>query len=762
MSERPARARCLLAASAVAVIAHATASTAPVTALLALLLGAVAVVLTTSRVGLVVPRWLSGVVTVGVLAWTAQRALADGLGVHDFAEFVTWMMVVKAFDRRTANDDAQLLALSVFLCVASMLLSNGLAIATLTLAYMPCLAYGAMQLQLRLGHERAMRLARRGLAPQAVAPVVRAAAGPAASRRLTQSSVVALGLGCVFAVLVFVVVPRGAGLQQIGRWGNPSVGRVVGFSDRVRVGMGGVISVSHRVVLHLKLTDSRGLPLGGLGAVKYLRGAVLDEYEDGVWRPLHEPSEEHQAEEAEPLTTVPIGGTGGESMVFEHVTLLNTPRDYVYLPMLWRPTEVRCVDPFAYVLDRRTGTMMVAGAGGKLRYVARSSINEAQFLRRDQRDPTHWDSPVVASVAASILAEHTIDPEPARRSISDDSLAINAFRQYFWSHYRYSLSSAPAPPGQDPIDWFLTEGTEGHCEYYAAALAALCRSVGIPARVVTGYVAAEYNSATGHYVVRESNAHAWVEAQAEPGIWKTYDATPPADLLKQHGPAPGVLARAAQLLDAINYTWINSVVSFDSTARDDLLGWSEPATKALSRNVERLLERVRAVPASFGVPLGIRVGLLAAGVALVVLLLFEAVARWRRSLARRPAALVRRIEDGEIRARLLKHPLYQELLTLFARAGERKPTWQPPMAWAGGLGPPGWSVRAGARRLTELFYAMRFGGRDLTAQEQAEAGELLRALTEAVRAREAGAGEFSDRAHAGRDESTAAPRPDGP
>ncbi|MBK7406091.1 MAG: DUF3488 domain-containing protein [Phycisphaerales bacterium] len=239
MSSGAPRARCLLGAAAIAVLAYATTSRDAASPLLALLVGALGVVLTSGRIGLVVPRWVAALATVAVLLRTGEQAIAEGLSVHDFAEFMTWMMVVKAFDRRHAGDDAQLLALSIFLCVASMLLSNGLAIATLSLLYVPLLAYAAMQLQLRLSHHRAIRAARRGLAEGASAPRVRVASSPASARRLALSSLVALCLGLLFAVLVFIVVPRGAGLKQIGQWGTPSVGRVVGFVDRVRVGMGG-------------------------------------------------------------------------------------------------------------------------------------------------------------------------------------------------------------------------------------------------------------------------------------------------------------------------------------------------------------------------------------------------------------------------------------------------------------------------------------------------------------------------------------------
>ncbi len=727
------RARLLLIACACAVLAYASASPAPGSVLLALLVGLVGVGLTGPRVGLVVPRWIIALVTVVVLVRTLTLALENGLDVHDFAEFVAWMMAVKVFDRRTPSDDAQLLALSVFLCVAAMLVSNALAVAVLSFIYLPCIAYAAMLVQLRTSLERAQRLAARG-SGRADVPEVRPAGSVGSAAAMFRTSAVGLLLGFVIAALVFVVLPRGAGLRQFGRWGNPSVGRVVGFADRVRVGAGGAISVSHTPVLHMRVTDADGNPIGGPGAVRYLRGAVLDDYERGIWSASHDPSVVGEKGERVPHQTDALGGSDRDSMMYQHVTLLNTSSEYSYIFTIWRPTEVTYLDFTRSALYRPEGTVMVAGRGGKLRYIARSSAFDRAFLRRQTRPATSWPSPVVRGVAEEVLASVEIEPDPAKRPIGDDSLAINAFRRHFWSRYTYSLDSPAPPPGVEPVDWFLAEGTSGHCEYYASALAALCRSVGIPARVVTGYVAAEYNAATGHYVVRESNAHAWVEAQVEPGVWKTYDATPPSDLLAQHGPEPGLMARAGRALDAINYAWVNSVVSYDGDDRSELLGWIEPLSGAVSGRIGKLLEAARLAPPKVLVSTAVRIVLAILGGAAAAVVAVRLLRRLRRHLARRPRAIPARIADAEIRDRVRTTPLYQEMLEMLRRAGFSKPAWQPPAAWGESLAARSPLLAENVLRLSELYYIMRFGGRALTATERADARRLLGELATALRA----------------------------
>ena len=73
-------------------------------------------------------------------------------------------------------------------------------------------------------------------------------------------------------------------------------------------------------------------------------------------------------------------------------------------------------------------------------------------------------------------------------------------------------------------DFLVGESNSGHCEVFAAALTAMARSIGMKARVVTGYRAGEYNRIGGYYIVRQSNAHAWTEIHLGPRGWKTFDA----------------------------------------------------------------------------------------------------------------------------------------------------------------------------------------------------------------------------------------------
>jgi hypothetical protein len=93
--------------------------------------------------------------------------------------------------------------------------------------------------------------------------------------------------------------------------------------------------------------------------------------------------------------------------------------------------------------------------------------------------------------------------------------------------FRYTLSPVVPPAGQDFVDFFLFDGREGYCSYYASALCIMARSLGIPARYVEGFVLPEYPDENGYYYVTNLNAHAWVEVYLEGVGWVIFEPTPP-------------------------------------------------------------------------------------------------------------------------------------------------------------------------------------------------------------------------------------------
>lgn len=82
------------------------------------------------------------------------------------------------------------------------------------------------------------------------------------------------------------------------------------------------------------------------------------------------------------------------------------------------------------------------------------------------------------------------------------------------------------PPMVDPVLYFLLERPAAHCEFFASATAVLLRMAGIPCRYVTGYAGADFSVMGNYWVVKQQNAHAWVEAFLPDEGWVIVDSTP--------------------------------------------------------------------------------------------------------------------------------------------------------------------------------------------------------------------------------------------
>lgn len=93
--------------------------------------------------------------------------------------------------------------------------------------------------------------------------------------------------------------------------------------------------------------------------------------------------------------------------------------------------------------------------------------------------------------------------------------------------YPYTLEPEVIPEGVDFVDYFLFEGQEGYCTYFASALAVMGRIVGVPTRYVEGFSMPTERNSNGDFAVTNQNAHAWVEAWISGIGWVEFEATPP-------------------------------------------------------------------------------------------------------------------------------------------------------------------------------------------------------------------------------------------
>jgi len=145
--------------------------------------------------------------------------------------------------------------------------------------------------------------------------------------------------------------------------------------------------------------------------------------------------------------------------------------------------------------------------------------------------------PSTAATASSTPGDYLAVPAELRSSLAETARSwtagsdsprarVMAIANRLSTTHAYSLEPDTPAQGLDPILWFLTRKRAGHCELFATAQTLLTRSLGIPARYVTGYAVDERNRLTGYWVGRDSDAHAWCEVFLPDEGWVDIDATP--------------------------------------------------------------------------------------------------------------------------------------------------------------------------------------------------------------------------------------------
>ena len=144
--------------------------------------------------------------------------------------------------------------------------------------------------------------------------------------------------------------------------------------------------------------------------------------------------------------------------------------------------------------------------------------------------------------------------------------------------YTLDLRRVTIRTDRDPILTFLLDQRLGHCQYFASALCALCQSMRIDSRVVTGFVAVEYDDTLDHYVVRESNAHAWVEVRVGPINWRQFDPTSTEVLEELQAGRRSWADEFRWIYDRFDFLWNSRIVAFDGDVQATLA--EEEATPA--------------------------------------------------------------------------------------------------------------------------------------------------------------------------------------
>lgn len=132
---------------------------------------------------------------------------------------------------------------------------------------------------------------------------------------------------------------------------------------------------------------------------------------------------------------------------------------------------------------------------------------------------------------AEILADQSLSAANSSAApVPDHAALASGFARRLAHSPRFHYSTAPVrrEKALDPLEDFIRNHPQGHCEFYAAALVLMLRSQGIPARYVVGFAPQEFSSASQAWIVRHQDAHAWAE------VWVPFQEIP-SETIAQSG-----------------------------------------------------------------------------------------------------------------------------------------------------------------------------------------------------------------------------------
>jgi transglutaminase-like putative cysteine protease len=335
----------------------------------------------------------------------------------------------------------------------------------------------------------------------------------------------------------------------IGRGGN-GVPTSIGFNNDVP--LGGPIHKTGGVVFTYTIDGTYTGP-------RYFRGTNVIRTDSGQWREAREYSVKQPLARDETLTYPEIyKSTDGAQLKLSMVKPPRTASDAIFYPgQLYKVdrdtvalTEFSpgfSAPPGLTTVDR-VSSIRPPNGSGTYKLQVEYSIATDQELRAAGTNYPGWTYsyrflpglPTTVDLPNGTQRSFTVPgryrPAATEQQIQQLALQITAgatnpydkaaaIESYLRTNYTYTLTPNDPPTGSDPMDYFLFKTKQGYCEYFASAMGDLLRSLGIPTRLVNGYGPGTWDEHGGKYVVKESDAHTWVEVYFPAYGWIPFEPT---------------------------------------------------------------------------------------------------------------------------------------------------------------------------------------------------------------------------------------------
>lgn len=707
------------------------------------------------------PRLLANVITVGGLVWVLEQSGVIGwmlqqgaltgsteLAIDLIGKYLVLLQMVKLYEQRGNRDYAQLLVLGLLLMVAGAINTASLEFGLLLVVYLFLSLYCCLLFHLKVETDQAkaaLAIPAEKVSPATLRQDQRNLAG--SMRRIT---FFVAAFAIFFAVIVFLFFPRGKGDGLlVGQQFRPTQ-TLSGFNTDVSFQQLARITQSSSVVAYAQVWHNEKLVSGNQPLL--LRGLTLEQYSGSDdtygapwnWSHVHLEDEDQVVAGPDDTTELRQPPPGNNDRWRQKITLRPTGTSVLFALAGPLNVKMRRESPIRY--SASSGTMrLMRPPEGPIEYEV-VSCNDLDPPEDDELPPPQTP-PIDLKVREMAMrpevsgsnAKGSLAAQRARVPFHIDPLdgqIADHIESYLRTHYIYTLDLTDASriEGRDPIVAFLYDLKRGHCEYFAGAMTLMCQSLGMQARMVVGFKCDEFNDMGSHYIVRQSNAHAWVEVRTADG-WKTYDPTSgtAADLASRA--KGGWWAKVAHLVDFLEYTYADNVIAYGSDDRQNLIQSTE----------SKMMNVASAGRSQFGDMSGwmlskrfwtLSTNIIGGIIWLAILALLVAFGgffweKWRlRRRAARIGITALPVAEQERLARQLA--FYDDLVRLLGRCRIVRPNHLTPLEFCETLLFLPSEAYDTIRRLTLLFYRVRFGHSELSVQRQRRLAVVIGRLSEGL------------------------------
>jgi hypothetical protein len=507
----------------------------------------------------------------------------------------------------------------------------------------------------------------------------------------------------LITALLFVIFPR-IGFGFMGKMTDTSA--TAGFGNEVVLGDMDIVRLEETVLIRLFPKTPLEKPPPHIDI--RLRGAIFDKFDGRKWRKTMDAKWLEMHGDG---ITYRIEANSNTKTLRRFDILLESMKP----PLLFVPegTGRIHVNPVA----NRNGISprkLKANFYGELSYEDTAGVGIQYAVDLTNAPPI--GAPPVAAVNYTSLFPGSERLEKLAVSFAgkgSDWEKANRLERALKSNYRYALrlsKDAKNSAESTPLARFLFSRKSGTCEHFATALTLMLRAVDIPARLITGFSGADWNTIGEFYSVRKRFAHSWTEAFLG-GQWTPFDATPSSgEYAARTRPSTLTL-----VIDTLRMRWQRHVVSYDLSTQGKL-------AHALWRRLgpggagERLTVS--------NIPVGPLLGLLAIAVVVAVWMVTQKRLRTKQSATDRSPRRRRAQKEATSILKALENRL--------THLGYRRPPGITPLEHLGQIAQEAAFPLNEAFEALERYNAARFGKKTLRPGEKRALVAKIRSIGRAA------------------------------